>query len=79
MFTNNKKWLSVAIDISQLLYNNQCTFDETEKILQFLQSEFKQQRENYEYDTVDDFISRNKSRYANDIIIQPLHHLNGFC
>ena len=72
MFINNKKCLSTAIDVSQLLYNNQCTYDEAEKVLDLLQAEFKQQRENYEYDSVSDLMNCKKSRYADDITIQPL-------
>ena len=76
---NSKKILSVAVDISQLLCNNQCTYDETEEILQLLQSEIKHQRENYEYDTAKDFFNGDKTNCANDIIIKSLRHIDGFC
>ena len=76
---NNKKMLSIAIDISQMLFNNQCSYDEAEEILQLMQHEIKQQRENYEYATIEDYINGVKTNFANDVVICPLHHLDGFC
>ena len=75
----NKKILSVAIDISQFLFDRQWTYDEVEGILSLLQAEFKQRRENYEYDTFEDWKHNHKTAYANDIVIKPLKHIDEFC
>lgn len=78
MFQNNKKILSTAIDISQLLFNNQCTYFETEKVIALIQDELRLQRENIEYDSIDNLRKGNKINCADNEIIRPLKHVNLF-
>lgn len=69
----------LAIEISQLLYKFSCTYDECDEIIQLVLDEVKQQREDFEYNTVNDYISGYKSRNAGDIIIKPLNHVSPYC
>ncbi len=73
------KRLYLTVEIIQLLHKHACTYAESEDILSIVQDELKQQREQYEYDTVDDFINGYKNRNADDVIIKPLNHVEGFC
>ena len=52
----NYKILSTVVDITQLLHENNCTYNESYKILQMVTNELKQQQENIEYPTVDDYL-----------------------
>ena len=45
------KVLYLAVEISQMFKNIQCTYSEAERILNILTDDFKQQREELEYDT----------------------------
>ena len=78
MFQNNKKILSTAIDISQLLFNNQCTYFETEEVIALIQDELRLQRENIEYDSIHNLRKRNKTNCADNEVIRPLKHVNLF-
>lgn len=78
MFQNNKKILSTAIDISQLLFNKQCTYFETEEVLALIQDELRLQRENIEYDSIHNLRKGNKINCADNEIIRPLKHVNLF-
>lgn len=73
------KVLYLTIEISQMLRNNQCTYAETERILELLNDEFKQQRENLEYETLDDYIAGYKTNHVDNKVIQSLNHVDGFC
>lgn len=73
----NKK-LYLAIEISQLLANQKCTYSETEAILSLLTDEFKQQREELEYNTIDDYFNNQKSCNVSNRIIKSLNHVDGY-
>lgn len=68
--------LSVIIQITQLLSQNQCTYDDTEEILQCLLGHYKTVREQKEYATVQDFISNKKSIDIGNKVVSALKLLN---
>lgn len=73
----NKK-LYLTIEISQLLANQKCTYSETESILSLLTDEFKQQREELEYDTLDDYFNNRKCCNADNQLIKSLNYVDGY-
>lgn len=73
------KVLYLIVEISQLLKNQQCTYSEAKEILRSLIDEFKQQQEELEYATYDDFFANRKTYYANNDIVKALNHVEGFC
>lgn len=73
------KVLYLTVEISQLLRNNQCTYAETERILDILTDEFKQQREELEYDTLKDYFTGHKTCHADTQVVQSLNHVDGIC
>lgn len=73
------KVLYLTVEISQMLINNQCTYSEAERILDILTDEFKQQREELEYDTFDDYFAGHKTNHVGDKVVQSLNHVNGVC
>lgn len=75
----NYKILSTVVDITQLLNENNCTYNESYKILQMVTNELKQQQENIEYPTVDDYLSNHKTHNANNQVIAALNHIDGYC
>lgn len=75
----NYKILSTVVDITQLLHKNNCTYNESYKILQMVINELKQQQENIEYPTVDDYLSNHKTHNANNQVIAALNHIDGYC
>lgn len=75
----NYKILLTVVDITQLLHENNCTYNESYKILQMVTNELKQQQENIEYSTVDDYLSNNKTNNANNQVIATLNHVDGYC
>ncbi len=75
----NTKKLYLTVEISQLLHKYQCTYSEADEILQLITSEIKQQRDDREYDTINDYINGHKTNYASDKIIQPLNHIEPYC
>lgn len=75
----NSKKLYLIVEISQLLYKYDCTFNEAEEILSLITGEIKQQRENKEYATVSDYYNGNKTKCADNDIIQPLNHIEPYC
>lgn len=75
---NNNKILSTTISITQLLKNNNCTYNETEIIIKTLQDWIKQSRENNEYNNVSDYVNKHKSKCVDDIVIKPLNHVEGY-
>lgn len=52
----------MTIEITRLLHKYQCTYNETDEILSLLADEIKQQREDFEYETINDYINGNKTR-----------------
>lgn len=75
----NYKVLSTAVDITQLLQQNNCTYNDAEKILNLVVAELKQQRENLEYDTFDDYFSRTKTIDVSNKVITALNHVDEYC
>lgn len=73
------KKLYVTVEISQLLYKYQCTYNEAEEILQLVTDEIKQQRDNLEYDTIDDYLYGYKTNFVDGNVIQPLNHVEPYC
>ena len=75
----NYKILSTAIDITQLLQQNGCTYNEAMKILNLVTAELKQQQENLEYATFDDYFAGTKTADVSDRVVTALNHVNGYC
>lgn len=73
------KVLYLTVEISQMLKNNQCTYSEAERILDILTDGFKQQREELEYDTFDDYFVGHKVYNADNQVVQSLNHVDGIC
>lgn len=73
----NKK-LYLAIEISQLLANQKCTYSEAESILSLLTDEFKQQREELEYNTIDDYFNNQKSCDVSNWVVDSLNHVDEY-
>lgn len=71
----NSKKLYLAVEISQLLYKYECTYNEADEILQLIINEIKQQREDKEYNTIDDFLNSVKNCCADHEVIEPLKHV----
>ena len=71
------KVLYLTVEITQLLRNNKCTYAETERILDILTDEFKQQREELEYNTFDDYFAGHKTNHVDRKVVQSLNHVNG--
>lgn len=69
----------MVIEITKLLYQHHCTYNEAETILTMLSDTIKQQREELEYRSVDDFIKGNQSYIANNDVIEQLNHVDGLC
>lgn len=68
------KSLFLMIEISQLLKQHQCTYNEAEKIISDLQFELKRQREEKEYETLDDYFAGIKSHICDNEIIECWKH-----
>lgn len=75
----NTKKLYLTVEISQLLHKYQCTYNETAEILQLITAEIKQQRDDLECDTVDDYLNSHKTTHADNMVIQPLNHVEPYC
>lgn len=75
----NSKKLFLTVEISQLLYKYSCTYNEADEILKLITDEIKQQREDKEYNTVDDFLKGTKNCCVDHEVIQPLNHVEPYC
>ena len=73
------KILSTTISITQLLANENCTYNEADKIIETLKDWIKQSRQDNEYDTVTDFINDNKTKCVDDDVVKPLNHVEPYC
>lgn len=73
---NVNKILYLIVEISQLLSKYNVTYNEAEEILKSLTSEFKQQREEKEYATYDDYFAKRKTYHADNDIVQQLNHVD---
>ena len=63
----------------QLLYKYGCTYNNAETILAIVINTIKQQREELEYNSIDDFINENKTHVADNDIVKQLNHVDGLC
>lgn len=73
------KVLSTTVSITRLLAEKDCTYNETDKIIELLQSWIKQSREETEYDTVANYIKGNKTKCVDNNVIKPLNHVEPYC
>ena len=73
------KTLYLSVEISQMLKNHECTYSEVEEILALLTDEFKEQRNELEYATYDDYLSGNKTAHVDNDVVMTLNHVDGFC
>ncbi len=73
----NKK-LYLIVEISQLLANQKCTYSEAKSILSILTDEFKQQCEELEYNTLDDYFNNKKCCNAGNQVIKSLNHVDEY-
>lgn len=74
----NNSIMSVIVDITYLLHQAECTYNETDKIIALLQSWVKQSRENREYNSASDYINNDKPYDADNDIIIPLNHVDSY-
>lgn len=72
------KTLYLSVKISQMLKNHECTYSEVEEILALLTDEFKEQRNELEYATYDDYFSGHKIAYVGNDVVMSLNHVDGF-
>ena len=79
LMQTNYKVLSTAIDITQLLQQNNCTYNEATKILNLVTAELKQQQENLEYDTFDDYFADTKTADVSNKVVTALNHVDEYC
>lgn len=63
----------------QVLHQYGCTYNNVETILAIVINTIKQQREEFEYNSIDDFINENKTHVADNDIVKPLNHIDGLC
>lgn len=73
------KTLYLTVEISQMLKNHKCTYSEAEEILALLTDEFKEQRNELEYATYDDYFSGHKTNHVDNDVVMTLNHVEGFC
>lgn len=61
-----------------MLKNHECTYSEVEEIFALLTDEFKEQRNELEYATYDDYFSGHKTAYVGNDVVMSLNHVDGF-
>ena len=71
--------LWTLVEITQILNEQECTIDDAEKIIQLLSSYIKQQREDIEYGSTDNYILNRKINNASNKIIEAMNHTDGYC
>lgn len=69
------KTLSVLVSLTEVLADNECTYNQTDEIVELMRGWLKQSREDIEYDTVHDYMKQVKSRSADNLTIRPLNHV----
>ena len=72
------KTLYLSVKISQMLKNHECTYSEVEEILALLTDAIKEQRNELEYATYDDYFSGHKTAYVGNDVVMSLNHVDGF-
>lgn len=73
------KTLYLSVEISQMLKKHKCTYSEVEEILALLTDELKEQRNELEYATYDDYFSGYKTNHVDNDVVMALNHVGGFC
>lgn len=73
---DKKNHLYMVIEITQLLAKNNCTYAEVDRILDILQEEFKEQRFDLEYDSLDDYFNEHKCHDADNMTVKALNHVD---
>lgn len=73
------KTLWTLVEITQILNEQECTIDDAEKIIRFLSSYIKQQREDIEYGFADNYILNRKIDNASNKIVEAMNHVDGYC
>lgn len=73
------KTLWTLVEITQILNEQECTIDDAEKILHLLSSYIKQQREDIEYGSTDNYVSNRKIDNASNKIVEPMNHIDEYC
>ena len=71
----NSKKLYLVIEITKLLNEYSCTYNEADDVLRITTDEIKQQRENKEYVTLKDYFNGHKTRNVDDEIIDVMNHV----
>lgn len=61
----------IIVSITHLLARNKCTYDEVDQILEQLQHWIKETREQKEYATCKDYVSKNKTDCMDNVVITP--------
>lgn len=70
-----QKSLFATINITRLLAEKQCTYSETENIIEALASWIKQSRKNNEYESIKDWVIDNKKTSVDNDIVVPLNNV----
>lgn len=69
-----KSNLYMAVEITQVLANNNCTIKDADEIIRLLQCELSSRRFNCECGNVEAIKEGKKAVCADDIVITPLDH-----
>lgn len=75
----DNKILYLSVEISQMLKNHECTYSEVGEILSLLTDEFKEQRNELESATYNDYFSGHKTSHVNNDVVMALNHVDGIC
>lgn len=70
----DNKALFVMIELSQILKHYNCTYNEAEQIISDLQFEIKRQREEKEYDDLNDYFNQIKTYDCGNEIVKGWEH-----
>lgn len=70
----NNKVLFMMIELSQILKQYNCTYNEAEQIISNVQFEIKRQREEKEYNELDDYFNGIKTHDCGNEVIEGWKH-----
>lgn len=70
----DNKILFIMIELSQILKQYKCTYNEAEQIISDLQFEIKRQREEKEYDSLTDYFAGIKTFDCNNEVVEGWEH-----
>lgn len=65
----------VYIEISRLLYEHKCTYNEIDRIFDILRDIYKTERECKEYETYEHFKNKIKTYHCDNDIPHPMKHI----